>query len=403
MGALARIEDPDAGEADAEPHGTSKRIRSGSVTGSNAQKGARRSTSVKRIQLGNTVFEGENDAYLIETAVTALVDTGVAMPETRTELEAGLAAHDVTFEDVDAVVLTHWHPDHAGLAGEIQAAGGAEVYVHEADAPLVDGSEPHFGEDPEAQTRVFDRWGMPEAARDRLREFYEAVGTGLRGRDPTVTTFVDGETIGLGAVTLEAVHLPGHTAGLSAFAFDPETLPGHEPVGRTRRDAGGKPSTAAEAFTGDALLPRYTPNVGGADVRVENPLGRYADSLVRIVDRDWDAAHPGHRGRIDEPSRRAAEILDHHRRRTRRVLAVLSDGPATAWEVSAALFGDLEGIHVLHGPGEAFAHLEHLVAAGVVEHDGTAYRLVEADADVDALFPTTPLDGDVDDRHGGSG
>jgi len=126
-------------------------------------------------------------------------------------------------------------------------------------------------------------------------------------------------------------------------------------------------------------------------VRVDGPLAAYAESLVRIIERDFDAAHPGHRDRIDDPSRRAATILDHHRHRTRRVLDVLADeGPATAGEVSAALFGDLSEIHVLHGPGEAFAHLDHLADAGIIEPDGTAYRLIDPEPDVDALFPTTP-------------
>lgn len=367
-----------------------------SAAGSNPQKGSKRSTAVKRIQLGNTVFEGENNVYLLDTDSTALVDTGVAVPETRAELREGLADHGVAFADIDAVFLTHWHPDHAGLAGEIQAAGDADVFVHEADAPLVNGTDPHFAEDPDTQRRVFDRWGMPETAQDRLREFYETVGTGLRGRDATVTTFADGETFEVGGASLETVHLPGHTAGLSAFAFDPDSRPGGEQSDGSAGAPTTGPESRTEAFTGDALLPRYTPNVGGADVRVEDPLGKYADSLARIVDRDWDAAHPGHREQIDEPSRRAAEILAHHRHRTRRVLDVLADGPATAWEVSAALFGDLEAIHILHGPGEASAHLDHLAAAGVVEQDGTAYRLVESEPDVDALFPVTALDAEVE-------
>lgn len=344
---------------------------------------------MKRIQLGNTVFEGENDAYLIEADRTTLVDTAVAVPSARADLREGLSEHGVEFADVDAVVLTHWHPDHAGLAGEIQAAGGATVYVHEADAPLVDGRERPFAMDPAAQRETFDRWGLPTDARERLTAFFEREGTDIYGREATVTPIADGETIDLGGVELETVHLPGHTAGLCAFAFDPRTVPGHEPVRGDDRADGGPP---AEAFTGDALLPRYTPNVGGADVRVEEPLAAYAGSLVRMVERDWDAAHPGHRERIDEPSRRAAEILDHHRDRTRRVLDVLESGPATAWEVSAELFGDLEEIHTLHGPGEAFAHLDHLERAGVLERDGASYRLLDPDPNVADLFPTTVLD-----------
>lgn len=360
---------------------------------------------MNRIQLGNTVFEGENDVYVLDGETTALVDTGVALPDVRADLEAGLAERGVAFADVDAIALTHWHPDHAGLAGEIQAAGGADVFVHEADAPLVDGTETPLTADPDLQRETFERWGLPEADQKRLRDFFDAVSADLSGRPADVTAIGDGDVLDVGGVALEAVHLPGHTAGLTGFAFDPREVPDHEPVGREGRDPGraasrpprGESGAPAELFSGDALLPRYTPNVGGADVRVDAPLAAYARSLARIVERDFDAAHPGHRERIDDPSRRAATILDHHRHRTRRVLEVLTDGgPATAWEVSAELFGDLVDIHVLHGPGEAFAHLDHLADAGVVERDGVDYRLVDPDPDVDALFPATPLDDAVD-------
>jgi len=60
---------------------------------------------------------------------------------------------------VDAIALTHWHPDHAGLAGEIQAESDADVYVHEADASLVDGSEAPLFLDRDLQRETFDRWG----------------------------------------------------------------------------------------------------------------------------------------------------------------------------------------------------------------------------------------------------
>jgi len=358
---------------------------------------ARRETSVKRIQLGNTVFEGANDVYLLDGETTALVDTGVALPDVRADLEAGLAEHGVALAGGGAIALTHWHPDHAGLAGEIQAESGADVFVHAADAPLVDGTETPLFLDGDLQRETFERWGLPDRDRERLRGFFDAVSADLSGRPAEVTAIADGDAIEAGGVALEAVHLPGHTAGLTGFAFDPREVPDHEPVGRSGRDPQEGSTAPAELFAGDALLPRYTPNVGGADVRVDAPLAAYARSLARIVERDFDAAHPGHRERIDDPSRRAAAILDHHRHRTRRVLAVLADrGPATAWEVSAELFGDLVDIHVLHGPGEAFAHLDHLADAGVAERDGTDYRLVDPDPHVDALFPTTPLDDVVD-------
>ena len=64
-----------------------------------------------------------------------------------------------------------------------------------------------------------------------------------------------------------------------------------------------------------------------------------------------------------------------------------SHGPCDVWTVSAHLFGALENIHILHGPGEAWAHLDHLEHAGAVERDRHQYRLVDADVSVASLFP----------------
>lgn len=322
------------------------------------------------VRLSNHAFEGSNNAYLLGTesgADTTLVDTGIAMPDARDELQAGLADFGVGFADIDRILLTHWHGDHVGLAGEIQNAGGAAVHIHEADAGIVAG-------DPDAREAMDDRmggllrdWGMPEEKQAELRAFLDA-GDGQE-LYPEVTTFMGGDRFNLGSVELEAVHLPGHTAGLTGFAFD-------------GRDG-------EELFSGDALLPYYTPNVGGADTRVERPLEQYIDALAGIHTRGYTRAWPGHRGPIIDPPGRARDIVTHHRERTGRVVDRLREGPKDAWTVSAELFGSLSNIHILHGPGEAYAHLEHLREAGIVEREGApwTYALVDRDADLDALFP----------------
>jgi glyoxylase-like metal-dependent hydrolase (beta-lactamase superfamily II) len=317
--------------------------------------------------LGNTVFEGRNNVYVLEGEPTTLIDTGIMVPDVEAELREGLAEFGLAFADIEQILLTHWHYDHSGLAGTIQAESDATVRVHTADAPLVSGDQPSIHAANERRNQLFDQWGMPQAKRDELQEYLDK-GTVLSGEPSAVTPFEDGDVIRAGGRDLEAVHLPGHAAGLCGFAFAGER--------------------GEEVFSGDAVLPKYTPNVGGADVRVDHPLATYADSLVRFAEREFARAWPGHRDRIDDPTGRALEILEHHRERTRKVVDVLDDhGPADAWTVSAHLFGDLSEIHILHGPGEAYAHLEHLDTAGVVDCDGNDYRLVESDPDVDALFP----------------
>ncbi len=321
-----------------------------------------------RIELGNAVFEGKNAVYLlgVDDGPTTLIDAGANAAPVRSDLEAGLSAAGVDPADLDRILVTHFHADHAGLAGWLQERSGASVGVGAPDADRVaadPATTPQFTDRHEA---LFDEWGVPAEAVDRLSAFL--TGHDVRGGPVDVTPVDPGDGFDVGETTLEAVPLPGHTAGLVGFAGDVDG--------------------ASALFTGDAVLPEYTPNVGGADVRVEDPIATYCETLVRVIRGDYDRAYPGHRHPIERPSRRARTILAHHRERTGTVVDALSDAPADAWTVSARLFGDLEGIHVLHGPGEAWAHLEHLRAADVVAREDGTYRLVDADPDLDALFPT---------------
>lgn len=323
---------------------------------------------MKRIQLENSFFEGLNNAYLFTgDGPTTLVDTGVSTPAAREQLEEGLGEAGTDFASVDQILLTHFHADHAGLAGEIQAESGATVRCHPSDAPLVE-HDPDAEADVDARhERLFDEWGMPAAAQEQLFAFLEG-DEKLDGTGATVDPIEPGDAVVAGDDRLSAMHLPGHTAGLTGFVREGET--------------------GEELLSGDALLPEYTPNVGGADVRVEGALDQYLTTLERVADAGFERAHPGHRYPIEDPTERAREIIDHHRERTENVLDALAEHePATPWRISAHLFGDLANIHILHGPGEASAHLEHLQAHGIVERDGDEYRRTETDPDIAALFP----------------
>jgi len=204
-----------------------------------------------RIVLGNEEFEGRNNAYVLaddDADELALVDTGIATDDIRRDLREGLAERGYEFADVDDIVLTHFHVDHAGLAGEIQAESDATVYVHEADAPLVAQDPAAVAAVEERRRELLEEWGVPDDPRVELLAFFESAE--IEGSPADPTPIEDGERLAVGGRTLETVHAPGHAAGLCCF----ETESGDE------------------AFVGDALLPVYTPNVGGADVRVERPL-----------------------------------------------------------------------------------------------------------------------------------
>jgi len=322
-----------------------------------------------RITLDNPVFdmEGENNVYLLESDETTLVDAGIATDRTRAALERELAAHGHDLADVDHVFLTHWHPDHAGLAGAVQAESGATIHVHEADAPLVAGVTEAFEALRSSRLGALGEWEVPPDARAEIADRHgDDPGPRGTGDPPTVEPFVEGERFDLGGAELEAVHAPGHTAGETCFVLDGE-----------RR----------AVFTGDALLPGYTANVGGADPRTEGALSVHLETLAALATGGFDRGWPGHGDPMADPAARARAVLAHHRDRAAALLDGLAE-PRTVWEATQSLFGDLAETHLVLGLGEAHAHLEHLRREGLVERTDGRYVAVAASSEaLDCAFP----------------
>lgn len=303
-------------------------------------------TRVARLGVGTGSPEGANSAYVLP-ARGVVIDPGPPTEEAWTALCEGLRAAAVPLADVDHVVATHWHADHTGLVPRLATAADATIHMHTADAPFVASYEKARADRLERDATTLRRWGVPETA-------VEAVVTGDRPSplpaETPVETHDDGESVAGGRL----LHTPGHTAGHAAVEFDDHL------------------------FVGDAILPTYTPNVGGSDTRVANPLDDYLASLTRLERRiDRRDVHPGHGETLDLPAR-LDHIRTHHEDRTRRVSSHLAErGRATPWEIAVDLFGELTGVHVKFGAGEANAHLASLSARGDVARvstDPTTYE-----------------------------
>lgn len=75
------------------------------------------------------------NSYLVRTNHIILVDTGA--PGDAKRILSQLKRVGITAQDIDLILLTHSHSDHAGSAQELHALTGAPVAVHQGDAAML--------------------------------------------------------------------------------------------------------------------------------------------------------------------------------------------------------------------------------------------------------------------------
>jgi glyoxylase-like metal-dependent hydrolase (beta-lactamase superfamily II) len=142
---------------------------------------------------------------LVRNGRAAFVDTGTG--RSVPGLLAGLAALGIAREEVDYVILTHVHLDHAGGAGALmQALPGATAVVHPRGAPhLVDPAKLEAGSRAVYGDRAYDEHYGPLVPIPAAR----------------VRALADNEVLLLGRSRLRVLETPGHA--LHHIAIHDET------------------------------------------------------------------------------------------------------------------------------------------------------------------------------------
>jgi glyoxylase-like metal-dependent hydrolase (beta-lactamase superfamily II) len=267
-----------------------------------------------------------------------LVDTGLGLPEAAERWEPVLAELDAP---VVRIVVTHFHPDHAGGGEDAQALTGARVHQGTCDYEQCEGV---WGR-ADWSERLADyllAHGLPEPFADELRQEARLFAPFIRfARDPE--RLQEGDDVE-GWLVLE---LPGHADGHICLLRD------------------------GVLVAGDHLLQKITPTVGLYPDSRPDPLGDYLASLERTIELAPRMALPGHHDVVSDPSGRAREIVEHHRRRLDETVAALGTKPHSAYDVSLALFGaGLDASGRRFALAETLAHLERLVLEGRARREG---------------------------------
>jgi glyoxylase-like metal-dependent hydrolase (beta-lactamase superfamily II) len=138
-----------------------------------------------------------------------LIDSGAV--GSGPELATLLGELGIRTNDVDRLVLTHFHEDHTGAAAEVAEWGKVEILAGAPDAPIIRGDAP-------APAPVFRS--------DAERELAAKVGAGLPKAPPCRVDreLTDGVVLDI-ASGAQVIAGPGHTDGsIGLYLIEPRVL-----------------------------------------------------------------------------------------------------------------------------------------------------------------------------------
>lgn len=274
-----------------------------------------------------------------------IVDTGICRDEVKgawNDLFAGVMGG----KQVSRIIVTHFHPDHAGLAGWLAGHFDAPLIM-----PLTEWTFGRMiwldaGDESLKQFRAFyHRAGfspeMMETVSKRIGGYKKVVA-------PIPAAFnriSDGDALDIGGRTWRMIVGRGHS-------------PEHACLYCEEADV---------LISGDQVLPRISPNVSVWPQEPNGqPLGLYMETLKRIGDEinGNPLVLPSHDWPFYGLHQRLDDLTAHHVERLDETLAAL-DGGKTGVEVLRQLFSrPLDQHQTFFAIGETLAHLHQLITDG---------------------------------------
>jgi glyoxylase-like metal-dependent hydrolase (beta-lactamase superfamily II) len=303
--------------------------------------------------------------YLLEEkGGWAVFDTGISDEASRAAWEQVFAQ---TFggKPVTRLLVSHYHPDHAGLAGWLDERFGAPLLMSQTEYLMsrflqMDRAEKSQQGDADPTAIAFYRAnGLDPATIAQVATRGHSYLKRTTGLKPIFTRLTSGDTLDLGGREWLVLTGGGHALEQVMLWCKADRL----------------------FLSADQVLARISPNVSVVPFEPDgNPLGLYLASLAQIRDTVPDdvLVLPCHNLPFEGLHLRVEDLEAHHLHRCDLIAAAASRAPVTCADIIPVIFRRaLTDPHQMSfAIGEALAHLNYMQRIG-------------------ALLPETGADGAV--------
>ncbi len=271
-----------------------------------------------------------------------VIDTGIHNALTRQTWQYFLQQHRIDPGEIHAIYITHYHPEHYGLAGWLQELTGAPVYIHSLEQTQIEQLWKKGRVFLPAVGYLLQENGMPGTQAVEVVERTEEI-LPLVQPHPVLHFFEDEQEIILGSHPFRIMHTPGHSGGHCCFYCEQEGW----------------------LFSGDHIVSPGNAGVFLLPTSSNNPMESLLSSLERIGCLGIQQVFPGH-GEIFTDCAEKVDILLKHYNHCLRLVEDLTKNETTAYAICMAMFDTLDLRVISFGMAEVLAYLAYLESRGRV-------------------------------------